>query len=920
MSAELWKRALHIQSLVEDLDPEERDRVLVAECAKDTTLKGYVLDLLAEVEALGGSAELNSVRAIRPGEFLGPYQVLKLLSSGGMGEVYLALRTDDARLRVDAVKILPADQMSLERLTRAVREGETLRKVQGKYFPEYRDHGNFPDGRPYLAMEYIDGLPLDAYCQENRLSLKECLQLFRRVCGAVSSAHQLLFLHRDLKPSNILVTSEGIPKILDFGIAKALTPEGSAARTLTIASVAHFSPDYASPEQVAEETLTTASDVYSLGVLLYQLLTDQVPLQLALLMPARDQVLKKLQNKQPLPPSSRITRQETSDPREIGSRDLQGDLDTIVLKALRKDPHERYQSVDQLSEDIRRFSQNRPILAQKPTLRYRARKFLSRNKLGIGVAALFLVTIGLAVGTIVMQYQDTVRERDRGERVTDFIVELFSAAAPDQALGEDLKVADLVEEARRQLEWKLIDEPLDRAEFLDTLGRLYTELGAYDSAKSLLSEALSTRTSLFGSRHRDSAASHLNLGWLLMKSGEYEEAKKELETALSIYDEALHDQEATAECHLKLATLLELKKEHEPALEHAQQALEWYESTKGADSKEYASTLSTLATIHQTKGDYAAAEPLFQNSLEISRSLFGERHPEVSSKTANLGLLLREMGRYAEAEEILTSALAISTEIYGPDHIESLTALNNLALVHVEIEKTDEAEREMKEVLEGTERALGADHHFHAQSLHNLAYFYNKHQRFAESEPLLLKAIALKKKNLGLQHPSVATSLSSLAIALKNIGRFDEAEPIFQEALGIYKAVYGEMHPNYATVLHNTSRAYREQGNYDEAQTLAEKALAIIAATVGQDHRSYGVILQNLGLISLEQGNLKEAEDHFLRSLAIRESVFGKEHKSILKLLRDLEKIMVEQGRDSEAQIFRDRIDRIELEADESSD
>ena len=911
MSPEQWKRALEILELIEDDEPQRRDQIITAECDGDTTLEEGLRELLTEKAAIGqggGAGHSDFLQPLRPGEIVGPYRVLKLLGSGGMGEVFLALRTDDERLRVDAVKVLPAGQLTTDRLTRAVREGETLRRLQGEYFPEYRDHGQLPDKRPYLAMEFIDGLPIDEYCVSNDLNLEERLRLFKKVCEAVSSAHSALVLHRDLKPSNILVTSEGIPKVLDFGIAKALAPDGSASRTLTAVSAVHFSANYASPEQIAEAALTTTSDVYSLGVVLYELLTGVVPYELSPLMPNREQILERLNLGRIDAPSSVVS---AEGPAGLSRKDIRGDLDTIVSKMLRSEASERYHSVEQLVDDVDRYLEDRPILARRRDYRYRFRKFVMRNKIAFGVAAAFLVTVVIALGAFFSQYQETVRERDRNERVTDFIVEVFSAAAPERTLGEDLTVVELVEEAGRRLEWQLSDEPLDRAQFLETLGRLYTELGAYESGDPLLREALEIRSSMLRPEHDDVASTHLNLGWLLLRSGKYESAEIQIRKALAIYERSHADSGRVAESLIKLATVLELRKELDEALETAGRASAIYEATSGLESDEYASALNLIATIHQARGDFASAEPLFRKALQITHAVYGSRHPEVASRTGNLGLLLHEMGNFAEAEGFLERAVALSSDIYGLDHIGTLTQLSNLALLHAETGEVDQAEDAMKEVLSLMEGSLGVDHPYYAQCLHSLGYFYDKNGRLEEAEPIFVKAIEAKKRALGPRHPSVATSLNSLAIILKNTGRFQEARPLYEEALEIYREAYGEDHPNYAAVLHNTSRAFRDQGEYSQARTLAEQSLRILANTIGPENRHNASVLQNLGKIALLEGDFEEAEAHYLRALEIKESVFGTTHKNLGGILLSLEELMSAWGRADEAQVFSERVAEI---------
>lgn len=823
----------------------------------------------------GTGEDADAVLSRGRGDILGPYEVLEPLGSGGIAEVYLAIRTDKEPPEVHAVKILRSCAVDSIQMARAEREGWFLQGIEHSNFPRYFDHGRLPNSDPYLAMEHIDGLPIDVYCEEHELSVRDRLRLMLDVTNAVAFLHRSTILHRDLKPSNILITQSGVPKVLDFNIAKLMDSEGRAEQTLTAGQARPlFTPNFASPEQIEGRVLRTTTDIYALGVVLYKLLTGALPRYLRGLTP---QEMREHFEGEPLTlPSTKVL----GTPAESTAGILQGDLDIITAKALATDPEERYQSAEGLAEDLRRYLENRPIRAQKPTLTYRMTKFVQRNKLGVGIAALFLLTVGLAASAFLHQYQQTVRERDRNARVTDFIVDLFAAASPENALGEELTVASLVEEAGRQVQFQLTDEPLDRALFLDTLGRLYIELGLYEPAEELLQETLALRRSLLGAAHPDTTESELNLGWLLLRAGRYDESKPQLERALQAYEQDVRDPEKQAESHLKLATLLELRKEHDEALRHAQRASELYAAVDGEESKGYAATLNTIATIHQSKGDYREAEPIFRRSLEISQALLGEKHPEVQSMHTNLGLLLYELGEHEEAEAQVRKGYDLSREIYGSRHISTTTSLNNLALVHAETGRLDEAIVEMKEVLENTEATLGTDHPYYGQSLQNLAFFYDKSERFEEAEPLFAQAVELKKTNLGPDHPSVATSLNSWAGVLQDLGRLEEVLPKYEEALAILEAHYGSVHPHIAAVLNNTAHTQLKLENYAEARRLSERSLEITESLLGPEHFRYGVVLQNIGFVAAGQGNLEEAEELILRALDIKVKAKGPDHPS----------------------------------------
>jgi eukaryotic-like serine/threonine-protein kinase len=476
---------------------------------------------------------------------IGPYRALKELGRGGMGRVYLAARADEQYQKRVAIKVIKAEVDRDEVVSRFRRERQILASLDHPNISRFLDGGATEDGRPYVVMEYVEGRAIDQYCDRESLSIPERLKLFRQLCSAVEYAHRNLIVHRDIKPGNILVTADGVPKLLDFGIAKLVNP-GLSGDGGTMTGLA-MTPEYASPEQARGEPVTTISDVYSLGVLLYLLLTGHLPYRLKTRQTL--DVLRAVCEAEPEKPSTAVgrtedtggqalTAEEVSRTREASPeqlrRRLSGDLDTILLMALRKEPARRYPSVEALSEDLRRYLEGLPIKARKATFSYRTGKFLRRNWAGAsGVAMVILLIVGFAVSTLV-QSRQLRTERNKASRVSSFLVDLFKVSNPSEARGNTVTAREILDKGAARIRRELKEEPEERATLMDTMGTVYDELGLYDEAEGLLRESLEIRTRVLGNENPDVATSLDGLAKVLYRKNDYDGAEARYREALAM--------------------------------------------------------------------------------------------------------------------------------------------------------------------------------------------------------------------------------------------------------------------------------------------------------------------------------------------------------------------------------------------------
>ncbi len=657
---------------------------------------------------------------LEAGRRLGPWRLLRPLGSGGMGTVYLAERDDGAFGLTVAVKVLTAGLHTEELISRFEAERHILARLIHPNIARLLDGGTSEDGRPFLVMEYVEGEPIDAHCDRRRLSTRARLELFRAVCSAVQLAHQNLVVHRDLKPANILVAADGTVKLLDFGIAKLLVPQADTAPIHTDPTLARFggaplTPRYASPEQIRGEPITTASDVYSLGVVLYELLTGHRPYRLDTLSPTEiervvcevvpprpstavrrgEDIVTADGGRLPLPTPEAVAGAREGDVARL-SRRLAGDLDTILLKALRKEPERRHASAEQLSEDIRLYLANLPIRSRPDSFGYRAGKFVSRHALGVTVAsgALVLLLAFAAAMTwqrseIAARSREVARERDRAEATKEFLQDLIGQADPRQAKGQDITILQVLDQRARSLAGETSLDPATRADLLDALGVAYRSLGRTQDAGPLLEEALFLRRKALGGEHVLVAESLHNLANLERQLHHADEAERLTRRAIEIQRRAFPQGHPSLARGLNnLASLLREKAEAAGAAggpllveaeAFARESLAMKQRLFGEENDEVATSLNTLGTILVRQNRPTEAEPLLQLSIALHRKLDGPLSPGLAKAINNLAVLLTDEGRLNEAEALHRESLAIRRKLYPEGHSDVIRSLENLS-------------------------------------------------------------------------------------------------------------------------------------------------------------------------------------------------------------------------------------------------
>lgn len=709
MKPEKWARIKQLLDEAWDLGPDTRDAYLDQACQNDYSLRLQIDALLAvdsEDDSFLESPFFSTMQKDRlEGQRLGPYRLVKELGRGGMGAVFLAEREDDAFEKQVAIKLIREGLNNTAFLNRFLQERQILAGLEHPNIARLIDGGAFESGRPYFVMEYVKGEPLDSYCDNHNLSITQRLALFQIICDVVHFAHQNLVVHRDLKPSNILVSEDGVPKLLDFGIAKILDRRGlEIPKASTVEGMRPMTPEYASPEQIRGEAISTTSDIYALGVLLCKLLTGRSPYRLKKTTPneLENAICKQEAMKPSFLISSELKGRKTQtsipqssieDPRKL-VRKLEGDLDNIVLMALRKEPNRRYDSAAQFSDDIRRHLKGFPVVAHRDSWWYRTRKFVSRNRISASLALFFLFILITFGGVMTFQANTIATERDKAREVSQFLLDIFRFADPKAEDSDTLKALEVLAMQR-----KLLGD--DHPEFADSLFILSAKLTAmkdYSAAHPLLREALKIRRNYYGPSHPIVANTHYTYAYLLAELGVFDAAKAQFERAREIW--------ASSPEHQKLAI----------------------NATAG------------LASLELRRGRCDAAEALYSQNLQDYRELLGDTSLYVASTYMNLGLSLSEQGERNQALVCYNKALDIYSSVFGNDRREVGNALFNIGSIYNQIAVYPLAESYLRQALEIQEKVLPPGHWSIARVESILGVCLKNQGRFEEAENLLLKS------------------------------------------------------------------------------------------------------------------------------------------------------------------------------------
>ncbi len=922
----------------------ELDSLLASHVRAGAFLEEAVGAAAAAVASGGGAPGQPS--ALREGQRLGPWEIQRPLGSGGMGAVYLAVRSDDQFRQQAALKLARVGLDDPDLIRRFRSERQILADLDHPNIARLLDGGAAEDGAPYVVMEYVDGERIDRWCDARRLGLRERLALFLRVCSAVQHAHRSLVVHRDIKPANILVTPDGTPKLLDFGIAKLLDPEGPGAGGRETRTVARFlTPDYASPEQVRGAPITTSADVYSLGVLLYELLTGRLPFRTTSGSPA--DLVRIVCETAPEKPSAAVMRDGAAaspDPQRRGEpheslhgvpfdpiaasrargttpdglrRELQGDLDNIILMALRKEPERRYSSVEQMSEDVLRYLERRPVAARGDSWRYRAEKFVRRNRWGVAAAAaILLLLVGLAVSMTWLSLR-IADERDRAReaegratteavtagRVSEFLVELFGGVDPEEARGREVTAREILDRGAVRIRTELREQPGIQARLKETIGRVYGKLGLYDEARPLLEESLRRRIGLYGEEHPEVARAQVALGSLLTTLGEYGEAERLLVAALAERRRLPGGEpDETIRSLSMLGTLRSHQGRYDEAEACYREALALARAAHGDRHEIVADALSSVGWILDHKGQYGEAEAAYREALAMQTEILTEEHPSTAGTLGLLGALLRQVSRYEESREMHLRVLELRRRVYGEEHVTVAIALNNLASLLKEMAELEGAEARQREALAMYRKVLGEEHPLTAMALNNLANILHDKGDYEGAEAAHRKSLALHRKILGDEHPRVGDCLNNLANLLWDVGDYDAAEPIYREAVALDRKLLGDDHPYVAMDVNNLALVLRDRGDLDGALPLVEEAVAISSRAEGADSPTTALYVSSLAALYQRMGRLAEAEAKIEETLRIQEGALPEGHWRIHQSRWIQGEILAARGRPDEAE------------------
>jgi serine/threonine protein kinase/tetratricopeptide (TPR) repeat protein len=788
---------------------------------------------------------------------IGPYRLVLKVGEGGMGEVWLAEQTQPLRRQV-ALKLIKPGMDTVQVIARFEAERQALAMMDHPNIAKVFDGGATADGHPYFVMEYVRGEPITDYCDHRRMSLRSRLELFASLCDGVQHAHQKGVIHRDLKPSNVLVSESGdqaIPRIIDFGIAKAVAQRLTDVVMRTEVGSLVGTPEYMSPEQAdgASPEVDTRSDVYSLGMILYELIVGALPFDATTLRSGTPEEMRRtIREREPARPSARaaelgdqarsVSALRRMRPSELAST-LRGDLDWIVLKAIEKFPVRRYETANALAQDVRRYLRHEPVQAGPPSALYRGRKFVRRHRMGVTTLALLglvAVSFGVAMG---IQARHLALERDRAtaaqvkaEEVIAFLVRMFQASDPSETRGENLTARELLESGVERVD-TLSREPEVQAQLLDVMGRVYQSLGNFEKARVLLERGLSGHRQTAGATAVEVGTSLAHLSDLLYLQGRYAEAEAAAREALAIHDASLGRKSAASATDLTLLAaavtergdLVEAQRLFEEALAIRRVVLD------RADP-EIAENLSGLGYVASRRGDYAEMERDDREALAIVRAAFGEHHPRVALAMSNLGAAYERLGRYDEAVRVHSEALSLRRALFGNEHPTVANSLNNLANSLGAMKKFAEAEPLAREVLALRRKLLGPDHPSTMTALNNLAVYLIQTNRAAEGETLIREARANIEKRLPPSHPVALVVDTTLAAALAAQHQDAEAETLFKLTHMRRVAALGADHPDVADGLVSYARFLGARKRYAEAEAMFSQILDIRTKRLGPQH------------------------------------------------------------------------------------
>ena len=824
-----------------------------------------------------GAEEFKDSYAEKEGDQVGPYKLRQQIGEGGFGSVWMAEQSVPIS-RMVALKVIKAGMDTKQVLARFEAERQALAMMDHPNIAKVLDAGATAAGRPYFAMELVKGIPITDYCDEAGLGTKERLALFGDVCSAINHAHQKGIIHRDIKPSNVMVTLHGdkpVVKVIDFGIAKATQGKLTDKTLFTRFEQFIGTPVYMSPEQASLSGLDidTRSDIYALGILLYELLVGKPPFDAKSLVSAGYEEMRRIiREVEPVKPSSRLgtivgeerTLLAKAHRIEEGKLNklVEPDLDWIVMKAIEKDRSRRYETANAFAQDIVRFLSDEPVTATPPSAGYQFRKFARRNKAALRVAAAIAAVLIAATAVSTWQAvratkaealaaEETKRTKEAladAEATSKFMTDMFTSSQPgEEKGGREVKVADVLDIAAKELETKLTDQPELRAKLQDTLGRTYYALGIYRPAIALQEQVHDYRLKTHGPEHPDTLAAVNDLAAYYFDAGRRDEALKLFEEVLALRRKVL-----------------------------------------GPEHPETLTAMNNLAASYSVAGRKDEALKMREEVLALSRKVLGPEHPDTLRAMHNLTNSYFDAGRKDEALKLREEVLALRRKVLGPEHPDLLASMQNLANSYFEGGRKDEALKLSEELLTLCRKVLGPEHPATLRGMQGLANSYSDAGRKDEALKMQKEVLPLLRKVLGPEHPETLTAMHNLAVSYEAAGRKDEALKMQEEVLPLLRKVSGPEHPFTLTAMYNLALSYADAGRKDEALKLFDEVLALRRKVLGPEHPDTLMAIGNLANSYANAGRKDEALKMFEELLVLCRKVLGPENSTTLATMREL--------------------------------
>ncbi len=854
-------------------------------CSDDGLLRAEVESILTFYESADNLPESLPPPETAPApKTIGPYRLERELGTGGMGQVWLAEQSQPVHRWV-ALKLIRAGLYDATVVQRFLAERQSLALMNHPAIAKVFDAGTTRQGQPYFVMEYVDGLPITEYCDRAKLGIPERLRLFLHLCEGVQHAHQKAVIHRDLKPSNILVVEvdgKPVPRIIDFGLAKAVSPPTDGETMLTQLGALLGTPGYMSPEQVdpLANDIDTRADVYALGVVLYELLTGLLPFDAKNWKKRRfDEVLRELREGDAVRPSTKVvanreTPAHSAEARSVGPAQLatllRGDLDWITMKALEKDRERRYGTPTELAGDIGRYLRNLPVTARPASAGYRLRKYLRRNRVGVSVTAGAILLLLVFAAAQAVQLRRTIRERDRADRITSFLTGMFKVSDPSEARGNTVTAREVLDKSSTEIEAGLEHDAEVRSKLIQVMAQTYQSLGLYSRAHSLAELALEARMRTLGTNNPQTLESMTQMGWILYREGRDTEAEQMLRKSVDLQKRTL-----------------------------------------GAEAPLTLDTEDDLAIVLSRQGHFADEEKIEREVLAIKTRKFGPEDAQTLRSENGLASALSGQNRYPEAEKVYRQLLVTERRTLGDGNPFTLATMHNLANSLLEQGRFNEAEKLYRETLAVEERVLGPDHPDTADTLTTLANtIRSDYRRHAEAEALYRKAIEIETRTVGPEHPRTTAAKEGLANLLTAERHYPQAEKLIREILAIRLRLLGHDHTDTLLSQYNLANILQNQGRHGDAEKVIRETLASQTRVFGEEDADTLASKALLAMILIDLQRPREAEELARQAFEAQLRILGPQHYDTLASLRYLAFALDDMGRYAETrQLYRNIVE-----------